>query len=100
MPFSRAAVVQASPATAAVDFAITFMAKQLKTQLTGGESVFCINESQLIKAYSLWETESPEGDRVREMVSHLETDYSRNERASIAFVLIDRLLKGKDSGTA
>ena len=76
------------------------MAKELKTQLTGGESVFCINESQLIKAYSLWETEGQEGDRVRSMVTKLESEYSRNERASIAFVLIDRLLKGKDTEVA
>lgn len=76
------------------------MAKELKTQLTGGESVFCINESQLVKAYSLWETEGAEGDRVRAMVSKLESEYSRNERASIAFVLIDRLLKGKDTEVA
>ncbi len=74
------------------------MQKELKTQLTGGESVFCINEAQLVKAYSLWEADGTEGDRVRDMVSTLERDYSRNERASIAFVLIDRLLKGKDTG--
>ena len=67
-----------------------------QTPLTGGESVFCINEAQLERAKSLAHVDSPEGDRVREAIRQLETEYTRNERAAIAFVLIDQLLKNND----
>lgn len=68
------------------------MGQSLKTSLTGGESVYCINEAQLVKAKSLAEGEGEESERVREALARLENDYSRNERAAIAFVLIERLL--------
>lgn len=66
------------------------------TTITGGESVFCINEAQLKRARSLAHGDGPESDRVRAAIDSMETEYSRNERAAIAFVLIDRLLKGED----
>lgn len=68
------------------------MSESLKTSLTGGESVYCINEAQLAKAKSLAEADSVEGERVREALGRIENEYSRNERAAIAFVLIERLL--------
>lgn len=69
----------------------------MKVSLTGGESVFCINEAQLERAKRLYEGTGPESDRVRDEVDRLEREYSRNERAAIAFVAIDRLLSGKDT---
>jgi len=59
----------------------------------GGESVYCINESQLREAFRLAEEESEAGARVRAMIEKLEGEMSRNERAALAFVLIDRLLR-------
>ncbi len=63
-----------------------------KTSITGGESVYCINEAQLAKAKSLAEGDGEESDRVREALARIENEYSRNERAAIAFMLIERLL--------
>ena len=61
-------------------------------ELTGGESVYCINEKQLRKAFELVERESESAGRVRSVLSTIENDLDRNERAALAFVLIHRLL--------
>ena len=71
----------------------------LKRSLTGGESVYCINEAQLEKAKKLAEGDGPESDRVREAIVAMEKEYSRNERAAIAFVVIERLLNHTDTGS-
>lgn len=62
--------------------------------LLGGESVYCINEGQLKSAFELAQADSPEGERVRIEVNRLEAELSRNERAAIAFVLINHLQHG------
>lgn len=67
-----------------------------QTTLTGGESVFCINEAQLERAKALAQVDSPEGDRIRDAISKMHAEYTRNERAAIAFVLIDQLLNNED----
>lgn len=62
-------------------------------ELLGGESVYCINESQLKNAFHL-ATENPEtAPRIQAEIESIESRFSRNERAALAFVLIDRLLK-------
>ena len=61
--------------------------------LTGGESVYCINENQLKDAFFLAEKDPESSPKIQEEISRLEDCMSRNERAAIAFVLIDRLLK-------
>lgn len=61
--------------------------------LTGGESVYCINQQQLERAFELAEGDAKSGSKIREAMEGLERDLSRNERAALAFVLIDRLLK-------
>lgn len=71
----------------------------LKLSLTGGESVYCINEAQLAKAKKLVEGQGAESERVREAIVSMESEYSRNERAAIAFVVIERLLNHEDTGT-
>ena len=65
--------------------------------LTGGESVYCINQQQLERAFDLADADAESGPKIREALDGLERDLSRNERAALAFVLIDRLLK---SGSA
>ena len=63
--------------------------------VTGGESVYCFNQSQLTSAHELAESEGESGEKVRAAIQRLEEELTRNERASTAFVLIDRLLKTK-----
>ena len=64
--------------------------------VTGGESVYCFNESQLKGAFALFEAAGESGDKVRRMVAEMESSLTRNERAAAAFVTIDRLLKHRD----
>ncbi|SYZ71831.1 conserved hypothetical protein [Candidatus Zixiibacteriota bacterium] len=63
--------------------------------LTGGESVYCINEGQLEKAYELVMANTVTADKVNAHLKRLEERLDRNERAALAFILIDRLLKKK-----
>jgi hypothetical protein len=61
--------------------------------ITGGKSVYCFNQKQLDGAISLYAEESEAGRALREEVGRLEQSLSRNQRAALAFVLIDRLSK-------
>ncbi len=61
--------------------------------LTGGESVYCINQAQLARAFELADADGEGGPRIRAALAELEQGLSRNERAALAFVLIDRLLR-------
>lgn len=62
-------------------------------ELLGGESVYCINESQLKSAFRLAHEDPQTAPRIQAEIAALEQKFSRNERAALAFVLIDRLLK-------
>lgn len=66
--------------------------------LTGGESVYCINQAQLARAFELADGGGDDGARIRAALTDLEQGLSRNERAALAFVLIDRLLKTAPRG--
>ena len=59
--------------------------------LLGGDSVYCINKNQLADAVQLTEHDPVSGLRIRKVLETIETSLSRNERASLAFVLIERL---------
>ncbi len=61
--------------------------------LIGGESVYCINQGQLKAARELAFENPATAPVIREEVRRLEAALSRNERAALAFVLIDRLLQ-------
>lgn len=65
-------------------------------ELLGGESVYCINQSQLRNAFQLAFEDATSGPRIQGEIKDLEQRLSRNERAALAFVLIDRLLKSSD----
>ena len=65
-------------------------------ELLGGESVYCINEAQLKSAKRLAFEDATASPRIQAEIKSLEDRLSRNERAALAFVLIDRLLQ---SGT-
>jgi hypothetical protein len=62
-------------------------------ELLGGESVYCINRSQLASAFRLAERDPEASPRIQAALKDLEVRLSRNERAALAFVVIDRLLK-------
>ena len=61
--------------------------------ITGGKSVYCFNQKQLEGAFQLYEEASEVGETLRQEVGRLEQALSRNQRAALAFVLIDRLSK-------
>ena len=62
-------------------------------EILGGESVYCINEAQLKTAADLAFHNPKTSPRILAEIERLEVLLTRNERASLAFVLIDRLLK-------
>ncbi|MBD3419236.1 MAG: hypothetical protein GF398_03870 [Chitinivibrionales bacterium] len=61
--------------------------------LTGGESVYCINQWQIKQAFDLYEKDPQCGPRIDAHLARLQNELSRNEQAALAFVMIDRLLK-------
>lgn len=62
-----------------------------QVDLTGGESVYCINTFQMEKAADLFDGTDEASQRVRGAIERLETELSRNERAAIAMLLLKRL---------
>ncbi|MBL7076960.1 MAG: hypothetical protein ISS31_05785 [Kiritimatiellae bacterium] len=61
------------------------------TGLLGGESVYCINKNQLADAVRMAEEDPVSAPRIGEVLAHAEAHLTRNERAALAFVLIERL---------
>jgi hypothetical protein len=66
------------------------------TSILGGESVYCINEAQLKEAVRLTESDSDSAPRLKKLIAQIEADCSRNERAALAFTLIQRLRTATD----
>ena len=59
--------------------------------LMGGASAYCISAGQLASAFRM-ATEDPESSpRIQEEIERVEERLTRNERAALAFVLIERL---------
>ncbi len=65
--------------------------------LLGGKSVHCINEQQMAEAIRLVEENPLTSAKIGARLKELETELSRNERAALAFVMIQRL---KDSANS
>lgn len=61
--------------------------------ILGGESVYCIKESQLKRSFELAEHDPESSPKIQAAIQDLESRLNRNERAALAFVLIDRMLK-------
>jgi hypothetical protein len=59
--------------------------------ILGGDSVYCINQSQLSDAKRLATEDAESAPRIQETIKSLESTLSRNERAALAFMLIERL---------
>ncbi|MFT5241108.1 MAG: hypothetical protein ACI9OU_002290 [Candidatus Promineifilaceae bacterium] len=59
--------------------------------ILGGESVYCINEGQLSDAMRLANEDETSSPRIQATLADLEKNLTRNERAALAFVIIERL---------
>lgn len=59
--------------------------------LLGGKSVYCINEAQLKEATRLAEEDPDTAPRIQELIQLIEDRCDRNERAALAFTLIEHL---------
>ena len=68
---------------------MTTIARQI--DLTGGESVYCINTFQMERASELFAGSGASSDRIRETIGRLESELDRNERAAIAMLILKRL---------
>jgi hypothetical protein len=60
--------------------------------LTGGDSVFCINQLQLQRAYELAGRGEDRSPHIWSLIDNIEASLDHNERAALTFVLVDRLL--------
>jgi hypothetical protein len=70
-----------------------------EVDLTGGDSVFCINTSQMKRARSMISEDSASSTKINTYLDDLSSKLSRNEQAALAFLLIERLQKtGAESG--
>ena len=61
--------------------------------LLGGESVYCINEGQLRDASRLADEDPESSPKIQSQLETIEASLTRNERAALAFVIIERLRK-------
>lgn len=63
--------------------------------IKGGESVYCINESQLRDALRLANEDPESSPRIQQAMTQLEQSLTRNERAALSFLIIERLRTSK-----
>ncbi|NIS15351.1 MAG: hypothetical protein GWO41_03775 [candidate division Zixibacteria bacterium] len=61
--------------------------------ISGGKSVYCINEAQMKKALELANENPESAERIQNYLKRIESDLNRNERAALAFVIVDNLIK-------
>ena len=59
--------------------------------LTGGQSVYCFNQNQITAARELAFANPQTAPAIQAALARLEEELDRNQRAALAFVLIDRL---------
>ncbi len=64
--------------------------------LSAGESVYCINEMQMRKALELAREDARSGPLLAAKLAELEAGLDRNERAALAFLLIERLRRSPE----
>ena len=70
------------------------MSTAQQLDLTGGESVYCINTFQIEKAEAMYAGDGESSARLRETMQRMETELTRNERAAMAMLLLQRLNAG------
>ena len=59
--------------------------------ILGGDSVYCIYEAQMRDARRLAEENPESSKKIKAIMEMLESDFSRNERAALAFTVIENL---------
>ncbi|MDE0741267.1 MAG: hypothetical protein OSB59_01570 [Candidatus Poseidoniia archaeon] len=59
--------------------------------ILGGESVYCINEAQMRDAQRLAKEDPESSDKIQFQLKEIENALSRNERAALAFTIIENL---------
>ena len=59
--------------------------------LLGGKSVHCINEQQMTEAIRMAERDTVSSPKIQKRLKELELELNRNERAALAFMIIQRL---------
>ena len=64
--------------------------------ILGGDSVYCINEAQMEHAKELAEKDPESSKKIKNIIDTLESDSSRNERAALAFTIIDNLRENRE----
>ena len=63
----------------------------IQEQLTGGESVYCINQAQMRRTREMVHSDSESAERLKNMLEVLENRLDRNELAALAFTIIENL---------
>jgi hypothetical protein len=64
--------------------------------ILGGESVYCINEAQMRDAQRLANEDNESSKKIQFQLKEIETNLSRNERAALAFTIIDNLRENRE----
>ena len=64
--------------------------------ILGGDSVYCINEAQMRDARRLAEEDPESSKKIKAIMEKLESDFSRNERAALAFTVIENLREDRE----
>jgi hypothetical protein len=64
-----------------------------EADLTGGGTVYCINEGQLRRSHELASADPTSSPRIQGLLEQIRGQLSRNEQAALAFLLVDRLLR-------
>ena len=64
--------------------------------ILGGDSVYCINEAQMEHAKKLTEDDPESSKKLKSLIDKLESDFSRNESAALAFTIIDNLRENRE----
>ena len=64
--------------------------------ILGGESVYCINEAQMRDAQRLANEDIESSKKIQFQLKEIETILSRNERAALAFTIIENLRENRE----
>ena len=64
--------------------------------ILGGDSVYFINEAQMSHDKQKAEEDPESSIKIKSLIEKLETDFSRNERAALAFTIIDNLRQNRE----
>ena len=64
--------------------------------ILGGESVYCINEAQMRDAQRLANEDIESSKKIQFQIKEIEINLSRNERAALAFTIIENLRENRE----